>query len=77
VEFLLAHGADVNAKNYKGQTPLFNARSLDIAELLLVHGADVNSTNNDGETPLQAALDQGGKGQKDVEELLRQHGGHE
>jgi ankyrin repeat protein len=45
-----------------------------VAELLLANKADVNATNNNGETPLHlAAL----KGNKEVAELLRQHGGHE
>jgi ankyrin repeat protein len=39
VKFLFAHGADVNAKNQNGSTPLqMAARHKDIAELLRQHG---------------------------------------
>jgi integrin-linked kinase len=46
----------------------------DIAESLLAYKADVNAMNNKGETPLHLAI---ARGNKDVADLLRQHGGHE
>jgi len=80
-ELLLANKAEVNTRgNIGGVTPLHLAAvnsinsPKDVAELLLANKADVNATNNNGETPLHlAAL----KGNKEVAELLRQHGGHE
>jgi ankyrin repeat protein len=75
-EVLLAHGADVNARDIKfGDTPLFwavFAGQKDMAELLLAHGADVNARDNSGNTPLYEALK---RGKTDVANLLRQHGG--
>jgi hypothetical protein len=58
-EFLDA-GADVNALNEHGRTPLHEAclqRHTAIARLLLDAGADVNARNDDGETPLDLAME--------------------
>jgi ankyrin repeat protein len=55
VQFLLEHGADVNAKCDDLWTPLhlaFYVGELKAARTLLEHGADVNARNNDGRTPL-------------------------
>jgi ankyrin repeat protein len=64
VEFLLAHGADVNARNLVGNTPLHEAvweddeAHKDVVGLLLAHGADVNAKGQQGATPLfDAAFD--------------------
>jgi hypothetical protein len=46
VRALIAHGADVNAKNMIGATPLIQAvafRRPVVVKLLLTHGADVNA----------------------------------
>jgi len=59
-ELLLANGADVHAKNIRGQTPLhiaaWSAESKDIA-LMLDKGADVNAINNRGESVLDVAIE--------------------
>jgi ankyrin repeat protein len=57
-----------------GATPLHCAASKDVAELLLTSKAAVNAKNYDGVTPLHMAVS---KGNKEVAELLRQHGGKE
>jgi ankyrin repeat protein len=77
VKFLLACGADANAKGFLGQTPLDAVRQKDIAELLLAHGADVNAKNGMGDPPLvmQAIGDGYGRGdRKDIVEMLLAHG---
>ncbi len=47
---LVSNGADVNFVNYKGFTPLFVARNVEVAKTLVENGADVNYQNSDGET---------------------------
>jgi ankyrin repeat protein len=62
VDRLLAAGADVNARDSQGETPLFYASfsgSKEVAELLLAHGADINAPDREGLTPLHAAAYQG------------------
>jgi ankyrin repeat protein len=79
-ELLLGKGAEVNAKNQDGITPLYMAaRSGNkyVTKLLLAHGADVNARVNKGMTPLSEALIGPLAFRKEVSELLRQHGGHE
>ena len=66
----LAAGADVNAKNQNGSTPLHLAPASghkEIAELLIARGADVNAKNKYGVTPLHFAA---GYGRKETVELL-------
>ena len=58
VRFIIAKGANVNARNNKGATPLQMASNLGFsegAELLVKLGAKVDEPNATGETPLIAA----------------------
>ncbi len=50
-EVLILEGANVNAKNNDGITPLFYA-SGNIVKLLIEHGADINIKDNFGWTPI-------------------------
>lgn len=57
VRLLLQHGADVNAKNHRGQTALHllrprDLRECNILELLLAHNALVNGLDSENKTPL-------------------------
>jgi len=59
IDYLISAGADVNAKNDCGMTPLHLAailRNARVVKSLLKHGADVHSLNDARETPLHVAL---------------------
>jgi len=59
---LLAHGADANALEPAGYTPLHlvaERGDLALVELLLAHGADAGARTREGRTPLQTAESKG------------------
>ena len=64
----IANGADVNAKDECGWTPLHYAETKEIAELLIAKGADVNVKDKRGFTPLHNADN------KEIAELLIANG---
>ena len=70
----LADGADVNATDEVGWTPLFYAAAKtgsghkEIGELLIASDADVNALSVNGKTPLDLA-------NNEIADLLRKHGG--
>jgi ankyrin repeat protein len=75
METLLAKGAEVNARNAHGWTPLHIAAAggdLAVVALLLKHGADVHAQSHIGATPLDNATTRGGR--KAVIDLLLAHG---
>lgn len=62
VETLLANGADINAIDDQGSTPLTSAISnnhIELAELLIKRNADINIIRVDGFTALLKALESG------------------
>ena len=55
---LIRHGADVNAKNNTGMTPLMMAAEkgyIELLEVLLTAKADINSKNKAGKSALDLA----------------------
>lgn len=74
---LLADGADVNAVDEEGFTPLLFAAaddSVDVVRLLLEAGANVNAANSGGETPLFKATMNTSSGALTIAKLLLEHG---
>jgi ankyrin repeat protein len=58
----LSRGADANAKQQAGYTPLHGAAAAGdrtLCELLLLHGAKKNTKGDDGKTPADLARERG------------------
>ena len=75
MQALLVKGAEVNARNAHGWTPLHVAAAGGdpaVVDLLLLHGADVHAQSHIGITPLDNATTRGGR--KAVIDLLLAHG---
>lgn len=73
-EVLIAHGADIMAKDKWGYQPMHWAAyhdRADVVELLIAKGANVNVKTSLGQTPLQLAQE---RRNKETVELLRKHG---
>nr|5CBN_A Chain A, mbp3-16,Immunoglobulin G-binding protein A [synthetic construct] len=74
VRILMANGADVNAMDNFGVTPLHLAAywgHFEIVEVLLKYGADVNASDATGDTPLHLAAKWGYLG---IVEVLLKYG---
>jgi len=72
---LIAHGADVEALDTYGMTPLHRMASNNLAagaRALLAAGADPNNRGLVGQTPMEVAR---GSAAQEVMEVLRTHGG--
>jgi ankyrin repeat protein len=67
VKALVYNGADINAANIYGDTPLhclagsndYNTDRLDTARFLIEHGASINAQDNEGNSPLHNAAENG------------------
>jgi ankyrin repeat protein len=70
---LISHGAQINVRDYEGNTPLLLALHnghIEVGQILLDHNADVNVANGKGITPLMYAARTGNI--HIVERLLRE-----
>lgn len=83
VEMLIAKGANVNIKDYSGNTPLHYTvhvavytGNTGIVKVLIENGANINAKNKRGETPLKLALESSSSSEE-ILELLRRHGAKE
>ncbi|MBE7465150.1 MAG: ankyrin repeat domain-containing protein [Planctomycetes bacterium] len=59
LDWLIAHGANVNHPGYRGSTPLHEAAKHDmvqVARFLISHGANVNALDDQGRTPFFTAV---------------------
>jgi len=73
-EILIQHGADINAKQQEGFTPLLEAvqnGQLNMVQMLIKHRADVNLAKDDGVSPLALARQ---LGRVEVTDLLVENG---
>jgi hypothetical protein len=62
INLLLAHGADANATQAGGFTPLFSvatANRRDLAEILIAHGANPHHKSDAGKTAADFARERG------------------
>lgn len=56
ISFFVKQGANINAKNWRGETPLhFHVKSHVIEEIIAL-GGNVHAQNNDGDTPLMICI---------------------
>jgi len=83
-KYLISKGADVNAKNDIGWTPLHQAAAdtghaehdagkLEVAKILISNGANVNATDSRGLTPLNWAKT--GRTRTEMQEYIKSAGG--
>ena len=62
IELLVSHGADVNATQAGGFTPIFSAAAanrIDLVEMLMEHGANPRHASDQGNTPADFARNHG------------------
>ncbi len=62
VQLLLSKGANVNDKNYKGETAMMEAAKknrIELIEVLISNGGDVNAKNNRGISSIMMAFHKG------------------
>ncbi|KAF9450344.1 ankyrin [Macrolepiota fuliginosa MF-IS2] len=53
LEYLIAHGGDVNLTDDEGDTPLYTVEDVETAQFLIQHGAILERRNNEGISPIE------------------------
>lgn len=73
---LISAGANVNASNEAGETPLFHAPNAELATIYLDSGADINHRDTFGCTALHTAVSNAAYNSTEIEviECLLEHG---
>lgn len=71
-EELLKLGANVNARNNDGETPIFTTVDDDAIPLFIKYGADLTIRNNKGETVIEAAKEQGPQRQEILRKAIQE-----
>lgn len=77
ITYLMENGADLSKPDSHGETPLHGAafhNGVELVAMLLARGVAVNPRKDGGKTPLGVALS---RGNREVADLLVQHGGLE
>ncbi|MEM9982239.1 MAG: ankyrin repeat domain-containing protein, partial [Bacteroidota bacterium] len=72
VSLLLEHGADVNCASRAGTTPIFSARSLEVAALLINKGANLKVVDKKGRNMLYYHIN---AQRKEITQYLREQVG--
>ena len=67
---VLAKGANVNARNNDGESPIFTTVDDEAIPLFIEHGADLSIRNNKGEDVVQAAREKGPARQEALRKAL-------
>ena len=75
IKFLIKQGADVNARDDRGKTPLMLADKPEIVRILLQHGADVTVVDAEGKTVLDKINDLSPSKQSAIRAVIREEKG--